>query len=124
MLLSAQQWMRNSTCHLFNVDLFNCSVQKQGSTPHASRAHNVLVLSHTDAGFQLSIELSYPDMALFCYFSFAVRYANVFSTATRLKLSHSILALLPYLVLCLLFTSLLQIFFHLTKGQVFFLSLI
>jgi hypothetical protein len=119
MLLSAQQWMTNTTCHLFNVDLFDCSVQKQGSTLHASRAHNVLGLSHTDAGFQLSIKLSYPDTPLFCYISFAVRCANVFSISTRLKLSHSILALLPYLALCLLFTFLLQIFFHLTKVRSF-----
>jgi len=35
MLLSAQQWMRNTTCRLFNVDLFDSSVQTQRSTLHA-----------------------------------------------------------------------------------------
>jgi len=35
MLLSAQQWVRNTTCPLFNVDLFDSSVQIQGSTVHA-----------------------------------------------------------------------------------------
>lgn len=114
MLLSAQQWMRNTTCRLFNVDLFDSSVQTQSSTLYAYRARNVLGVSQTDAGFQLSIEMPYPAAPIFCSFSFAVRYANVISTAKRLKLSRFLLALLPCLALWLLFTS-----FYLTKWRSF-----
>jgi len=117
MLFSAQQWMRSTTCPLFSVDLFDSSLQTEGSTLHDYRARNVSRVSHTDAGLQLSIEMTYPAAAILCSFSFAVRYANVVSTAK--KLLSSILFYRAWLCdSCSL--PCLQIFFLTHKAEVFF----